>query len=172
MEVIRKSFLQSKIIIGGLVMFIAGTVQAITGFYLAPEVLNTVTPTIWDAINLQSVSGAITAAAGLYITISRFYLKMDQIEEDWWKSKIFLSALVAFIAQIAYYYTGIELPADLQAGLLTEIIVLINGGEFVAFILQAFPIVINIWRVFSTTTEVEVPKPALTFYKAPLKQAA
>ncbi len=172
MNVLKKSFLKSKIIIGGIVMFIAGTVQAITGFYLAPEVLDTVTPTIWDAINQNTVSGAITAIAGLYISISRFYLKMEDIEKDWWKSKIFIAALIAFVAQIAYYYTGIELPADLQAGLLNELIVLINNGEFVPFILQVFPIVIKIWRVYSTTTEVEVPTPALTFYRVPLKQAA
>lgn len=172
MNVIKKSLLQSKIFIGGLVLFIAGTVQAITGFYLAPEVLDTVTPTIWDAINQQSVSGVITQLAGLYISISRFYLKSEDIEKDWWKSKIFLSALVAFIAQIAYYYTGVDVPADLQAGLLTEIIVLINGGEFIPFVLQVFPIVIKIWRVFSTTTEVEAPKAALKFYRASLQQAA
>ena len=81
MQLIQKSFWQSKIIMGGLVFFVAGTIQAITGWYVTEEVLETTTSTFWEALNGQTLLGAFNSLIGLYMIYARSVMKMDQIEK-------------------------------------------------------------------------------------------
>lgn len=167
MEFTKKPFFESKILIGSIVVFIASMVQVFTGFYLPTEVLDQVPSTITPAIEQKTLLAIISAAASMYMIVSRSFMKTEEVVKPFWKSGILWAAIITFASQIAYFNTGIELPAELGDNLIALIMKLVTTGDVLAFIIGGLQIGVAIWRTYSTTTELQFDeiktlKPALT----------
>lgn len=154
---VKKAFWDSKIMVASLINLVLSMVTYFAGWMLPAEVVAALPEQVMDAIAQREAWAIASAAFSLVIMISRVAMKVDQVE-TYWKSGAFWFAILAFIANLISWFTGVPIPENLTTQLVEAITQYATTGDILTFIGDIVSVAIIIFRIFKTKKVIEPVK--------------